>query len=227
MSTPETRVLIVDDESAIRLLVRPSLEREGFRVEEAATGAAGLAAVERFHPHLILLDLGLPDLEGGEVLRRLREWTAIPIVVLTVADDPATKVRLLDAGADDYLTKPFNSAELLARVRVALRNRRAVEATPVFRSGDLEIDVNAGTVRVGGVEAKLTRTEFALLRVLAREGGRVVSQKQLLREVWGPAAEGETHYLRIYFAHVRKKIEADPASPKHVLTEPGVGYRLA
>lgn len=226
MSSDDLRVLIVDDEAAIRDMLRLSFENNGFRVSDAISGSDGLKKAAEFHPHLIVLDLGLPDIDGLSVLKRLRQWTSIPIIILTVTDDPATKVSLLDAGADDYLTKPFNMQELLARVRVGLRNRRALEATPVFVSQDLEIDINKKTVRVAGHEVKFTATEFELLRVLARDHGKVVSQQQLLREVWGPTALDQTHYLRIYFAQIRKKIETDPSLPKHIITEPGVGYRL-
>lgn len=226
MSSDEIRILVIDDEAAIRNMLRVNLEGSGFKVESADTGQAGLDRTASFHPHLILLDLGLPDMNGMEVLKRLRSWTSIPILILTVTDDSATKVNLLDAGADDYLTKPFVIPELMARVRVGLRNRRALEATPVFRSGSLEIDVNNRTVRVDGREVKFTATEFELMKVLVRDQGKVVSQSQLLKEVWGPMASDQSHYLRIYFAQIRKKIEVDPSSPKHIITEPGVGYRL-
>ncbi len=226
MSHDEIRILVVDDESAIRNVLRPVLESNGFRVAEAESGQTGLEKAASFHPHLIVLDLGLPDMNGLEVLRRLREWTAIPILILTVTDDPATKVNLLDAGADDYLTKPFSMPELLARVRVGLRNRRSMEATPVFCSGSLEVDLNSRSVKVDDREIKLTATEFELIKVLVREQGKVVSQQQLLKEVWGPMSTDQSHYLRIYFAQIRKKIEEDPSSPKHIITEPGVGYRL-
>ena len=226
MSHDEIRILVVDDEAAIRNVLRPVLETNGFRVAEADCGQAGLDKAAAFHPHFIILDLGLPDMDGLEVLRRLRGWTSIPILILTVTDDPATKVNLLDAGADDYLTKPFAMPELMARVRVGLRNRRAIEATPIFKSGSLEVDLNSRSVKVDNREIKLTATEFELIKVLVRDHGKVVSQQHLLKEVWGPMSTDQSHYLRIYFAQIRKKIEADPSSPKHFITEPGVGYRL-
>lgn len=226
MTADETRVLVIDDESAIRKLLRLNLEGAGFRVDEADSGRAGLDKTASFHPHLIILDLGLPDVSGFEVLNDLREWTSIPILILTVTDEEATKVRLLDAGADDYLTKPFGVPELMARVRAGLRRRGAVEATPLFQSGAVEVDVNRRTVKVAGREVKCTATEFALLKVLIREQGRVVPQRQLLTEVWGPAAVDESHYLRIYVAQLRKKLEPDPSNPRHIVTEPGVGYRI-
>lgn len=226
MSTDETRILVIDDEAPIRNLLRLNLEKHGFRIGEADSGKAGLEKAASFHPHLVILDLGLPDMSGLDVLKHLRKWTAIPILILTVTDEEATKVSLLDAGADDYLTKPFSIPELLARIRVGLRNRRVLEATPVFHSGALDVDLNLGTVKVNGVEVKLTSTEFELLKVLVRENGKVVPQQQLLKEVWGPAAVEESHYLRIYVGQLRKKIEADSSAPKHIVTEPGVGYRL-
>lgn len=221
----ETRVLIVDDELPIRSLLRVALAPAGFKLMEAETGASGLAKAATFHPHLIILDLGLPDMSGYDVLKSLRQWTEIPILILTVSDDEATKVKLLDHGADDYLTKPFGVPELMARIRVSLRNRRAVEATPFFKSGDLEIDLNARSVKVSSTEVKLTTTEFEFLKVLVRGNGRVVPQNEILKSVWGPRAD-QSHYLRIYVGQLRKKIEVDPAHPRHLLTEPGVGYRL-
>jgi two-component system KDP operon response regulator KdpE len=206
--------------------LRIGLENHGFRVDEANSGKAGLEKTSSFHPHLIILDLGLPDVNGFDVLKELRCWTDIPILILTVTDDEATKVRLLDAGADDYLTKPFGIPELLARVRAGLRKRNSLEATPVFQSGSLAVDINKGIVLVSGQEKKLTGTELALLRILVRENGKVVSQKKLLREVWGPGAIEHSHYLRIYIAQLRKKIEDSPSEPQHIITEPGVGYRI-
>lgn len=227
MSQEETRILVVDDESTIREMLRLSLSsRNGFKVETAASGSDGLNKTASFHPHLIVLDLGLPDMDGFEVLKRLRQWTSIPILILTVTDDETTKVRLLDVGADDYLTKPFSLPELMARIRVGLRNRRAIEATPVFHSGNLHVDLSSGSVKLRGEDVKLTNTEFEILKHLVREQGKVVAQKQLLVGVWGAAAVDQSHYLRIYIAQLRKKIETDPSSPQHILTEPGVGYRL-
>jgi two-component system KDP operon response regulator KdpE len=226
MSRNSVRILLVDDEASIRNLLRISLESHGFQVSEAENGQRGLKMAVDFHPHLIILDLGLPDVDGLEVLKSLREWTKIPILILTVSDDEATKVQLLDAGANDYLTKPFSMPELLARVRVALRGTDALEATPVFRSGGLEVDLSQHSVSVNSTLVKLTATEFALLRELVRNRGKVVAQGQLLAEVWGPHGVEQTHYLRIYIAQLRRKLEADPSAPKHILTEPGVGYKL-
>jgi len=226
MIAEPVRILVIDDEPAIRNLLRLNLESQGFVMTQAETGEAGLRAAEIFHPHLIILDLGLPDLSGFEVLKRFRAWTSIPILILTAAEDEDTKVDLLDAGADDYLTKPFGIPELLARIRVGLRNRRAIEATPVFRSGSLQVDVNQSICKMGDTVVKLTATELELLKILVREQGRVVSQKQLLTEVWGPHSLEQTQYLRIYIAQLRKKIELNPSSPQHILTEPGVGYRI-
>lgn len=222
----EMRILIVDDEAAIRNMLCLNLESHGFKVDTANSGLAGLEKAASFHPHLIILDLGLPDIGGLEVLKRLRQWTSIPILILTVTDDESAKVTLLDAGADDYLTKPFGVPELMARIRVGLRNRRAIEATPVFKSGELEIDLNTGAVMANGNEVKLTNTEFEIIKILVREQGKVVPQQKLLSDVWGAASVHQSHYLRIYIAQLRKKIEANPSTPKHILTEPGVGYRI-
>jgi two-component system KDP operon response regulator KdpE len=226
MTEDKTRILVIDDEKAIRDLLRLNLEQNGFQIGDADCGKAGIELAISFHPHLIILDLGLPDFGGLEVLKKLREWTTIPVIILTVADDESSKVRLLDEGADDYLTKPFGTPELLARVRVGLRNRRAVEATPLFISGTLRVDLNLATVTRDEFAVKLTTTEFELLKVLVRENGKVVAQQQLLKEVWGIHSMDQAHYLRIYIAQLRKKIEVNPSSPKHILTEPGVGYRI-
>ena len=231
MKTPElkkdeVRILVIDDEPVIRNMLRLNLESAGFKIGEADSGHSGLELAATFHPHLIILDLGLPDIDGLEVLKRLRTWTSIPILILTVTDDEEMKVSLLDAGADDYLTKPFSLPELMARIRVGLRNRRSLEATPVFQSGELEVDINGATVKVSGREVKLTTTEYELLKILVREQGKVVPQHLLLVGVWGPNAAEQFHYLRIYIGQLRKKIEVAPSTPKHILTEPGVGYRL-
>lgn len=219
------RILIIDDEPEIRSMLVTSLA-PNFEVLAAATGQEGLDQTAAQHPHLVILDLGLPDINGVDVLKKLREWTTIPVIVLTVTDDESSKVALLDAGADDYLTKPFGVPELMARIRVALRNHHQEEATPVFASGDLEVEVNKRFVKSGGKIVRLTATEFHLLSLLVRHRGRVVSQAQLLTEVWGKNAVENTHYLRIYIGQLRKKIEVDPANPLHILTEPGVGYRI-
>ena len=220
------RILLIDDEPAIRNVLKISLESVGYVISEATDGRTGISLVSEFHPHLIILDLGLPDMNGIEVLKELRSWTRVPTIVLTVADNEQTKVNLLDAGADDYLTKPFGTNELLARVRVALRNLGIIEATAVFISDDLEVDLSQKKVSVAGVEIKLTSTEFEVLSRLVRDHGKVVPQSQILKQVWGTAIEERSHYLRIYINHLRKKIEVDPSLPKHIMTEPGVGYRL-
>jgi len=226
MAEDKVRILVVDDEASIRKLLRHALESQRFEVGEAETGEKGVTTAAEFHPHLIVLDLGLPDIGGLEVLRRLRKWTEVPILILTVHDDESTKVELLDSGADDYLTKPFSVPELMARIRVALRTHNRTEATPVFLSGDLEVDVNQKRVLRNREIVHLTATEFSLLSLLIRHNGKVVSQSQLLTEIWGPNSTEQSHYLRIYVAQLRKKIEADPSNPKHILTEPGVGYKI-
>lgn len=220
------RILVIDDEAAIRNLLQVNLKTHSYDVALAESGEDGLKLAAEFHPHVIILDLGLPDQNGFDVLKKLRAWTTIPIIILTVSDDETTKVRLLDAGADDYLTKPFSLPELLARVRVALRTRNAVEATPVFESGNLRVDLNNHEVKLDGAVVKLTKTEYEILSRLVRGNGKVVSQDLLLREIWGAMAADETHYLRIYVGHLRKKLEENPSAPKHIITEPGVGYRL-
>ncbi|MBX2989328.1 MAG: response regulator transcription factor [Bdellovibrionaceae bacterium] len=226
MKEAPVRVLVIDDESAIRNVIRVGLEAQGLSVALAADGAQGLGKALEFHPQVVILDLGLPDMGGLEVLRRLREWTSVPVIILTVNDDEPTKVRLLDAGADDYLTKPFGLPELLARLRVALRHHHAAEATPVIETGDLRIDLNQREVRREGRVVKLTATEYAILSRLARQAGRVIPQSQLLTEIWGIHSADQSHYLRIYIAHLRKKLEKEPSAPRHILTEPGVGYRF-
>ncbi len=220
------RVLVIDDEAAIQNVIQMNLKTQGYEVAEASNGKEGLAKAATFHPHLVILDLGLPDIDGYQVLKELRTWTTIPIIILTVTDDENVKVRLLDAGADDYLTKPFGPPELLARVRVGLRHHGHAEATPIFESGDLKIDLNHKAVLVSGVQVKLTKTEYEVIARLVRDHGKVVSQTVLLKQIWGAIAEHETHYLRIYIKQLRKKLEKNPAQPKHIITEPGVGYRL-
>lgn len=226
MTNSDLRVLLIDDEVTIRAVLGINLKSADYTIAEASTGQEGLEKAKSFHPHLIILDLGLPDMDGFQVLKELRTWTNIPIVILTVKDDEATKVRLLDAGADDYLTKPFGPSELLARVRVGLRHHGLAEATPIFETGELKVDLNQKQVTVEGVQVKLTKTEYELIARLVRDHGKVISQSQLMKQIWGVTAEHETHYLRIYIKQLRKKIEKNPADPKHILTEPGVGYRL-
>lgn len=219
-------VLVVDDEIQIRRFLRISLEAGGYVVHEAATGQDALANAALLRPDLIILDLGLPDLEGSEVLRRLREWSHTPVIVLSVRDADSDKIGALDAGADDYLTKPFSMGELLARLRVALRHTQPTTANPLFTAGRLQMDLARRVVTVGGAPVHLTPTEYALLRLLVQHAGKVLTHRQILREVWGPEYVDETHYLRVYFAQLRQKLEDDPALPKLITTEPGVGYRL-
>lgn len=224
--TDLTRVLIIDDEKSIRETLRLSFSKNLYLVEEATSGIEGLKKINDFHPNLIILDLGLPDINGYDVLKDIRKWTKVPVIILTVSDEELTKVKLLDAGADDFLTKPFGSSELLARVRVALRHYGKVEATPLFESGDLKVDLNQRRVEVRGYEVKLTKTEFELLQRLVRDAGKVVSQNKLLKEIWGSLAQEDSLYLRIYIKQLRKKIELNPSIPVHILTEPGVGYKI-
>ncbi|HVZ45529.1 MAG TPA: two-component system response regulator KdpE [Ramlibacter sp.] len=229
--TPSPVALIVEDEPQIRRFVRAALEGEGWQVHEADTQQRGLIEAGTRQPDLIVLDLGLPDGDGIDLIRDVRGWSTVPIVVLSARVDEADKVAALDAGADDYLTKPFGVAELLARVRANLRRPRvrAEEgggADPVFRFGDVEVDQRARVVRRGGGEVHLTPTEYRLLTVLIANAGRVLTHRQLLREVWGPSHSEQSHYLRIYMGNLRRKLEADPAQPRHLLTETAVGYRL-
>jgi two-component system KDP operon response regulator KdpE len=220
------RILVIDDELAIRRLLKISLEAEGHIYIEAGTGRAGLVAAATQRPDIVILDLGLPDMDGSVVLNRLREWSPVPVIVLTVKDSETDKVALLNAGADDYLTKPFGVPELLARVRVALRHRQSAIAEPVLRTADLQIDFTDRTVSIRGELVRLTATEYELLKILAQHAGKVVTQRQLLRDVWGPQAVDQSQYLRVYIAQLRKKLERDPSSPDLIITEPGVGYRL-
>ena len=224
---PTHSVLIIDDEVQIRRLLRVTLEAGGYRVIEAANGEDGLAEAAQRNPDVIILDLGLPGMDGLTVLKRLREWSRAPVLVLSVQEGDVDKVSALDNGADDYMTKPFSTAELLARLRVVQRHAQPEADNAVFHSGDLEMDLAARKVLVRGQEIKVTPTEYSFLRLLARNAGKVVTHRQILKEVWGPAYGEQTHYLRVYVAHLRDKIEADPARPELLLTEPGVGYRLA
>jgi two-component system, OmpR family, KDP operon response regulator KdpE len=218
--------LIIDDEVQIRRLLRVTLEAGGYRVFEAATGQDGLVEAAQRHPDVVVLDLGLPDMDGAEVLKRLREWSQAPVLVLSVREGEDDKVSALDSGADDYMTKPFSTVELLARLRVARRHAQPIADNSVFHTGRLEVDLAGRKVTVKGQEVKMTPTEYSLLRLLVRNAGKVVTHRQILKEVWGPNYAEQTHYLRVYMAHLREKIEADPGRPELLLTEPGVGYRL-
>ncbi len=221
-------ILVVDDEPAIRRFLRTSLKGQGFEVIEAASGAEALEQVRSAKPELVVLDLGLPDLDGFEVIRRIRAGSSLPIVVLTVRAGERDKVEALDLGADDYVTKPFGIGELLARVRTALRHRLHAEGAPaVYQHDDFEVDLVRRHVRVKGSEVHLSPKEYDLLAYLVRYAGRVVTHGQILREVWGPAHAEDVEYLRVYVRQLRLKLEPDPTQPRHILTEPGVGYRLA
>jgi two-component system KDP operon response regulator KdpE len=222
----KTVALIIDDEVQIRRLLRVALEGENYRVHEAETGQAGLIEIANRRPAIILLDLGLPDMDGHEVLKRLREWSETPVLVLSVRDDESGKVAALDAGAEDYVTKPFSTPELLARVRAAQRKTRPEEEVSVFKRGDLLIDLTARIVTRAGREVKLTATEYALLRLFVRHPGRVLTHRYILREIWGPKSEEHRQYLRVYVTHLRQKIEADSTKPRLIKTEPGIGYRF-
>lgn len=224
----QARILVVEDEAAIRHLLRTTLELAGHVVHEAATSMVGLAFARGCRPDLYIIDLGLPDGDGLDLIRELRSWTSQPIVVLSARSQEAQKVQALDAGADDYVTKPFGVDELHARVRVALRHgmQRPPDGSKPLRLGDTEIDLVTRTVRRRGEIVRLSGTQWRLLQTLCRSPGRVVTSGQLLREVWGPGAAEHAHYLRIYIRQLRRRLEADPAHPRHILTETGVGYRL-
>jgi two-component system KDP operon response regulator KdpE len=219
--------LIVDDEPQIRRLLRVVLEGENYQVQEAENGHQGLTEIANRRPAIILLDLGLPDMEGLEVLKRLREWSEAPVLVLSVRDDEQSKVAALDSGAEDYVTKPFSTAELLARLRAAQRKTRPEEEVSIFKSGNLIVDLTARVVKRAGHEIKLTATEYALLRLFVRHPGRVLTHRYILREIWGPKSEEHRQYLRVYVTHLRQKIEPDPTKPSLIRTEPGIGYRFA
>jgi two-component system KDP operon response regulator KdpE len=223
---PKRKAVIVDDEKQMRRLLRLALEGADHQVYEAETGQAALAEIVNRRPDVVLLDLGLPDMDGIEVLRRLREWSDVAVLILSVRDDADEKVAALDAGADDYVTKPFDTAELLARVRVAQRRSLTEIGDPVFHSGALSVDFAARQVRLRGAEIKLTPTEYSLLRVLVQNAGKVVTHRQLLRSVWGEKAESQAQYLRVYVTHLRKKLDAGSDAPGLISTEVGIGYRL-
>jgi two-component system KDP operon response regulator KdpE len=219
-------VLIIDDEVQIRRLLRVTLEANGYRVLEAASGQEGLVEAAQGRPDVIVLDLGLPDMDGATVLKRLREWSQAPVLVLSVREGESDKVSALDLGADDFMTKPFSTAELLARLRVAQRHAQPIADNAVFCCGQLQVDLSSRIVTLKGQEVKMTPTEYSLLRLLVRNAGKVVTHRQILKEVWGPSYLEQTHYLRVYVAHLREKIEADPSRPELLITEAGVGYRL-
>jgi two-component system, OmpR family, KDP operon response regulator KdpE len=226
LAKPVYAALVIDDEPQIRRLLRVTLEANGYRVFDAATGQDGLAQAAQRKPDVVLLDLGLPDLDGITVLKRIREWSRVPVIILSVRDQEEEKVAALDSGADDYVTKPFNSAELLARLRAALRHAQPPSPGAIFRIGNVEVDLAKRLVSKGGVEVKLTPIEYSLLRLLVTHAGKVLTHRQLLTEVWGEKSAGQSHYLRVHFAHLREKLEANPAAPELIITEPSIGYRL-
>lgn len=226
MTGEGARVLIVDDERAIRRFLRTVLQAHGYEVFEAERGQDGLAGVVQHRPDLVILDLGLPDMDGLDVTRGLREWSEIPIIILSVRDKETEKIAALDAGADDYLTKPFGAGELMARLRAALRRTAGPSSEPVYRSRDLVVDLNRRRVTVGEAEVQLTPTEYELLRVLISHAGRVITHGQLLHLVWGVGYEGQIHLLRVNISNLRRKLEPDSARPQYIVTEPGVGYRF-
>ncbi|MFC6887201.1 MULTISPECIES: response regulator [Actinomadura] len=221
-----TRVLVVDDEPQIVRALRINLRARGYEVDAAADGRAALDLAARRHPDVVLLDLGLPDMDGTDVIKGLRGWLSVPIIVLSARHASAEKVEALDAGADDYVTKPFGMDELLARLRAAVRRSAPAEEAAVVSTGTFTVDLAAKKVVRDGADVRLTPTEWHILEVLVRNAGRLVGQRQLLREVWGPTYETETNYLRVYLAQLRRKLEADPAHPRHLITEPGMGYRF-
>ena len=220
------RILVVDDELAIRRFLHTVLSSEEFSLHEAENGHAGLASAAAFRPDVILLDLGLPDMDGIEVIKRIREWSQVPIIVLSVRDRENDKVAALDAGADDYLTKPFGVGELLARIRAALRRTLQEVPEPVFTSDDLQMDLGSRRVTVNGTDIALTPTEYDILRLLVTHAGKVLTHSQMLKQVWGIAYLEQPHVLRVNISNLRRKVESDPSRPHHIITEPGVGYRL-
>jgi two-component system KDP operon response regulator KdpE len=225
MPPESVRVLVVDDELQIRRVLKTALAGNGYDVREAPSGRDGLSQTQLFRPEVIILDLGLPDLDGIEVIRYLREWTKVPIIVLTVREHEDDKIAALDAGADDYVTKPFSMGELLARIRVALRYANASNDEPVITLGNLTVDLARHHVAIGGNEVKLTPTEYEILRFLVLHAGRIVTHRQVLGAIPGSHRE-DVHYLRVYIAQLRHKIEEDPNRPRYIVTEPGVGYRF-
>jgi two-component system KDP operon response regulator KdpE len=229
MPGPNPVVVVVEDDPQMRRFLRASLRSHGFQVFEADTGSRGVIEAGLRKPEVVILDLGLPDMDGVDVVTALREWTRVPIIVLSARSTEEHKIEALDAGADDYLTKPFGIGELIARIRVALRRSAAgaeSQSGEVLSGGGLKVDLLRRTVFVGEREVRLTPTEYRLLAVLARHAGRVLTHRQLLVEVWGPSHVGDSHYLRIYMSQLRQKLETDPAKPEYLITESGVGYRL-
>jgi two-component system KDP operon response regulator KdpE len=226
MSVESARILVVDDERPIRKFLKTTLSAQGFYIFEAVNGHEALVSAASFHPDVIILDLGLPDMDGLEVIRQLREWSQTPVIILSVREQEQVKVRALDSGADDYLTKPFGVGELLARIRVALRRSAKSEDEPVFKVEGLKIDLARRQVLLEEKEIALSPIEYEILKVLVQHAGRVLTHRQILQKVWGGGYEDQAHLLRVTVSHLRKKIEKDSTRPGFILTEPGVGYRL-
>jgi two-component system, OmpR family, KDP operon response regulator KdpE len=221
-----TKIFVIDDEIQIRRLLRVSLDSQGYDVEEAASGKEGLKMFPLIQPNMVLLDLGLPDMDGQEVLKSIRKISSIPLIILSVRNDEQSIIQALDSGADDYLAKPFHTGELFARIRLVLRKSMPTDPVPVFESGELRIDFTARLVTVGEKEIKLTATEYDLLSAFVRHAGKILTHRQLLKEVWGGQSVEQNQYLRVYVGHLRQKIELDPQKPTRILTEPGIGYRF-
>ncbi len=226
MNENKLRVLVIDDEPQIQKLLRVSLQVQGYLFEGVLTGKDGVVRAAVMKPDIMIVDLGLPDMDGKEVVLQVREWSQVPIIVLTARDQEQEKIEALDAGADDYVTKPFGMGELMARMRVCLRRMAQVEDEPVLTCGGLAVDLLQRTVTVDGREVKLTPTEYEIIKVMAQHAGRVLTHKQLLKAVWGNDYNNDTHYIRVYIGQLRRKIEADSAQPRYIITESGVGYRL-
>ena len=220
------RILVIDDESQIRKLLKVSLKSQGFYIEESHDGRDGINKVAIIKPDLVILDLGLPDMDGKEVIREIREWSNVPIVIQTARDQEQEKIEALDNGADDYITKPFGIGELLARIRVCLRRKTEDENEHIFNFGGLIIDLVNRRITVDNMEIKLTPTEYEIIKVLAQNAGKVITHKQLLKKVWGNAYDNDNNYIRVYIGQIRRKIEPNPAQPCYIITESGVGYRL-
>lgn len=226
--TTDPEILLIEDDPQIRRFLRPTLASENYRLHEAVTAEEGIAQAAARQPDVVLLDLGLPDLDGQKVIEAIRQWSAMPILVISARGQERDKIAALDAGADDYIPKPFATGELLARIRAALRRSARIAGQPstVFRAGSIEVDLEKRLVFVNGLAIHLTPIEFKLLQTMIRHAGRVVTQRQLLNEVWGPNHVEQSQYLRVYMGQLRRKLEADPARPRHFRTEPGVGYRF-
>lgn len=226
MTNSGLRVLVIDDEPQIRKLLKVSFSAHGYTIDEAATGSDGVNKAAIFKPDILIVDLGLPDMDGKDVIREIREWSDAPIIILTARDQEPEKIEALDMGADDYVTKPFSMGELMARIRVCLRRSAHADNEPVICCGGLMVDLLQRRVTVDGKEIKLTPTEYEIIKLMAQNAGRVLTHKQLLKAVWGKSYNEDTHYIRVYIGQIRRKIEADPTQPQYIITESGVGYRL-